>query len=133
MRFPAISLALTLLGSGPSPCEATHLEAGNDAYRVSITSSGLRRTGFYTAWTGPAHPVSALIGVPAEVLPVLRDCLTCGGEGLAAAFVIRSRVSGFDYTLGENQPGGMFSIPEPGYTCVCANDLTTYWNSPFTS
>src|SRR3990172_6834716 len=93
------------------PGSAAHLEAGNDAYRVSITSNLPAQTGFYTAWTGRSHPVTPWIGRPSEVLPVVRDCMTCGGEAGASAFVIQSRTSGWNYTLGGNDPGGMFSIP----------------------
>jgi hypothetical protein len=104
------------------------VEGGNDIYRIVINDAPPTVTrsledGFYTAFTGPAHPVTAWAARPAELLSVRRDCVTCGGDTNLTFAVVRSYGSATDYTLGEGLDTGFFIESEPGFTCLNATRL----------
>jgi hypothetical protein len=124
---PFVAVLGVVVGAA-APAMAVHpFEAGNDVYRVSITrvlhDTRSPQTGFHAAMTGPRHPLTASFGLPVEVTRTRFECPGCTGDSDTNFWVVRSYASRWDYTLGSNPVSGYFSEPEPGWSCVSANDL----------
>lgn len=125
------SLAIPLLVAlNVAPrCGAARIEAGNDFYGVAVRQTPNFAAGFVGAWVGRGHPVDGTAGYPGSsvnLLHVVSDCVSCpGGDPIGATFVVRSRRSGSDFTLGGIPALGFFGQEEPGYSCINVNDIAS--------
>jgi hypothetical protein len=102
------------------------VDVGNDVYHVVVNDvvGGAGRdswAGFEGAYAGTSHPVSQHVGRPAELLELLRDCISCPGAVDLSHASLRSYESRIEYTLG--RAPWFLHEASPGFECFNANAL----------